>query len=240
MLRKARYRVVLYILLLLIAYIALQMLASPDQPPWGSHRLAFTVYADSLDSTEFKVIESSDSRTIDGVYLAVVLIQIIESPVYFRDEFELLDTGFKRVEIGRSVEVRPGFNLTADANDASADIAAIRSNDFLKDLILTSVEEGDLTPAMEHLIRDNATLGGKVIEYPRLVTTVVANVLWMFGWLALVFEGILEYLRGRRRKHQRHHDLCLHCSYQLTRDLQQCPECGTQINWRSYSPEARV
>lgn len=246
MLRKARYRVALCVLLLVCAYITLEMLASPYQPPWQSRRLAFTVYTDSLDSKDFKFIESSDTRSIDGIYLAVVLIQIIESPIYYRDEFDSLWMGFmlidigKRIEIGWRAEMRPGISFTGEANQASVDIEDIKSPEFLRSMILGVSSEHDLTPAMEQVLRYSPLLGGKDIHYPRFLTAIIANIIWLLGWLTLVFEGILAYLRGRRRKHQRHHDLCLRCSYQLTRDLHQCPECGTQINWRSYSPEARV
>lgn len=211
-----------------------------SQPPWRSHRLVYTVYADSLESTTFHIIESSEDEQIDGVYLAVILINILESPLYEYKDFKFPMTKFNRIEIGRHVQLRRGFNFTEDANNASVDFKKLQSDPFLRTTILNSIESGELTPAMEHTIRNNPTLDGKVYNYPRVFIAMIANAMWLLGWIALLVEIIFAHLRRKKNRHRYFNDLCYRCDYQLTRDMHQCPECGTQINWRSYLPEKRT
>ncbi len=240
MLRKAWFRCALYALVLVSTYSVLQVLARPNPYPWRSHRLVYSIYADSVTSTEFRVIDASDPTVEMGVLIAVVNVQVMESPVYFQDEFAHVPRWGKRIEIGRKVEVRPGFNFKATGEGVSNQQESLQSYEFVRDSILDIVDEGDLTPAMESTIRKSATLRGTVIDTPRVVLTFIAMSLWALMWFALIFELISARIRRKKNRHRYFNDLCFRCDYQLTRDMHQCPECGRQINWRSYIPKARV
>lgn len=239
MLGKARFRCAIIILLLVSAYMVFQVLGSEGIPPWRSHRLALTVVTDSLDSESFSVIDSSDSNDINGIYLAVIQVQIIESPVYFRDEFNFLSQGFNRIEIGRKVEIRPGFSFTAEANDASIDLEYLQSTEFLRSTILGSIEGHELSPAMDRIVRGGPTLAGKVYNYPRAVAAIAAGLVWVLGWLAMLVELVLAHIRRKRLRHRCFNDLCLNCAYKLNRGMSQCPECGEAVDWRAY-PTSRI
>lgn len=230
----------MYVVILMSAYGILQVLARPNPNPWRSHRLAYSVFADSTASAEYRIIDSTDTREDEGVMIAVVNVQIIESPIYFRDEFAFMPRWGKRIEIGRDVEVRPGYNFNAIGEGAANQQDAIQTFQFVRDSILDLVDEGDLTPTMDSTIRNSATLGGKMIDTPRVVRTFIAMSLWVLMWFVLLFELVLAYFRRKKNRHRYFNDLCFRCDYQLTRDMHQCPECGTQINWRSYLPENGV
>ncbi len=172
--------------------------------------------------------------------IAVVHVQIIESPVYFRDEFAYMPRWGKRIEIGREVEVRPGYNFSAIGEGAALQQNSLHAVQFVRDSILDLVDEGDMTPTMDSTIRKSATLSGTVIDTPRVVLTFIAMSLWALMWFALLIELISARIRRKKNRHRYFNDLCFRCDYQLTRDMHQCPECGRQINWRSYIPKARV
>ncbi len=235
MLPRARYRCLLYILVLLCAYIAIRMMAEANETPGKSFRINRTVYVDSLNSNELKVIDSADAGSVDGVYIAVILINVIESPVYFRDVYNYPTVPSSRIEIGKHIDLRPGFSYTAESNLSNADVRAIESEEFLRNSILAATQGLKFSPAMQRALRKGTSLGGRVLNYPKLITVVIVDMLWVLGWVALLAEGVLAYYRGKRHQRQRHCELCFQCSYQLSRDMVQCPECGQQIHWRAYA-----
>lgn len=175
-----------------------------------------------------------------GVLIAVVNVQVMESPVYFQDEFAHMPRWGKRIDIGRQVEVRPGFNFKATGEGASSQQETLQSYDSVRNSIFDLVDEGDLTPAMDSTIRESATLSGTIIDTPRVVLTFIAISLWALMWFALLFELIFAHFRRKKNRHRYFNDLCFGCNYQLTRDMDQCPECGTQIHWQSYIPKVRA
>jgi predicted RNA-binding Zn-ribbon protein involved in translation (DUF1610 family) len=240
MLNLARYRCLFYILTLIAAYIAMEALGGERLHPWRSHRMVFAAYVDSLDSTDFYIVESTDTQPDDGIYVLMIQINVIESPVYYSDEISFPSTKSNLIEIGRQVEVRRGYNFTEAASNASVDFKVLRSTDFLRATILNAVNERDLTHAMEHTIQSSPSLGGKVLNHPRLIVAMISNLLWVLGWFALAIEIVLAHFRRKKNRLRYLNDLCYTCDYQLTRDMTQCPECGDSVNWRNYKPKQRA
>ena len=239
MLRKARYRCVLIIALMVSAHLMMRNLSQSGSKIWMSHRMSFGVYVFSVKSEVFRVIEAEEGSTSDGLLIAEIHARAVESPVYFHEEFSLIPSQFGRMEIGREVVLKHEFTLRTEANGISIDVKELQSSKVLRDAILASAHQDDLTVAMDQVIRSSPSLTGKVLNGQKTSLAIVANATWVIGVAWLVIEGILAYLRSRRYEAQKHHTLCFSCSYQLTRDMYQCPECGTHINWRAY-PLAQV
>lgn len=214
------------------------MLAKPDTDPLYGHRVVMMLTAESLDSKEFRVFEWSQHYTDDGesgVRVALIQVDIKEYPIYFRDEFSPVAVNLNRIEIGRQVKVKSTWSYYMGAEKTAADLAILDSPEFIRDSILSSSQSDKLTPSMNQIVRNSPSLEGSVLSQRRVVVALISNLLWILGWLALIFEGILAFFRGQRHEARRHKDLCFVCNYQLTRDMEQCPECGDEIEWRAYA-----
>lgn len=238
MIGKARYRVVIYLLVIACAYTVLSVLSGPSSPPWNAVRVRSTVLVDALTSPSYRVIGAADEDSDDGIVVARVLIQVIESPIYFSDEFEALNlNGFPRIEIGKRVETRLGVTSYYAQDQLTIDLDELETIEFVRNSVLSIGTAAQLTPTMKAVIVENASTQGRLFSYPRAALAMIANLLYAAAVFAVVIELILAYFRDKRRVHQSQNDLCLQCSYQLTREMSRCPECGHSVSWRAYSTQ---
>ena len=236
MLSKARYRIVIYLLVIACAYTALSVLAGPSSPPWHSVRVRPVVVVDSLDATTYRVVDTSNEENIEGIVVAQVLIQIIESPIYFADEFEALKfNGVRRIEIGKRIETRFGVTSYYPADQLRIDLSEAESPQFVQTSIREADTDAQLTPTMKNIIVENASTQGRLINYTRATLALIAYLLYAAAIFAMLIELILAYFRAKRHRHQYQNNLCFQCSYQLTRDMNRCPECGQSVSWRAYA-----
>lgn len=238
MLRKARYRCLLYLLIMASARYTFYSLDKTKTTPNGRVSVAPLVYVNSLESSEYLVRHKDDGQSRDGLLVAQVLIKVDDMPASFTDVFGIRSSSGSTIELGRRVEVQPSVIEYQQRDDLKVDFAELESLDFILCALRSAPEDVVLTPAMERVLVEGSSKGGLVLNYPRTVAAVTANVLWAAGVFAFVAEAILAFLRGQRHEHKRHHDLCFQCSYQLTRDMRRCPECGQTISWRAYASPA--
>lgn len=155
MLSKARYRIVIDLLVIACAYTLLSVLAGPASPPWNALRARPVVVVDSLDAPTYRVVDASNEENIEDIVAARVLIQVIESPIYFADAFELFKlNGFRRIEIGKRIETRFGVTSYYSVDQLRIDLSEVESPRFVQASIRAANTDAQLAPAMKHILRE--------------------------------------------------------------------------------------
>ena len=236
MLFKARYRILFYIILLISAYVSLEILIATGSISDQRVVLNSLLSVNSVDTSQYRIIDQVTERQ-DGEFVVAEIVLIVDERSIFIDD--LWSYG-SRIKVGVRVEAEVTVREFVDLDRLSINFDEFQSPEFIQGRLVAESKVNELTPTMRKIIFENDALVADITSYPRTLAVFLAQLFWILGWVALIVEGIYALVRAHRHEYRYYEDLCHSCDYQLTRDLTRCPECGQPVNWRSYKPKKRT